>query len=194
MTPDESPLATIARQVVARLDDIASKLDVIEAAELWLAAHELDRSIMLVDDEAPALSVLVDALRPLGVPIHAVTTSADDRAGAVLRAYGAAEVHVVASMGEVPAVWERTRSSVVVVDLHLGDGVLGLDVIRSLPDRGVRCVLVTSCTPVERVSVERVADRVHAEGIVRDGPHWEKRLREDVRTLMDAVTPEPFDA
>lgn len=194
--PPQVRRAVIAQQCARRCDQIIRDIDSIEVAMRWLAEHDtLRRSVMIVDDTPTALAALVAALAPLGVPLHAVTADASESLRATLVLMGAAEVHVVSAMRDASAVWEDVRSAVVVCDLHLGDGVTGMDVIAGVGDRGVRCVLVSSCDPSARDSIERAADRVHAEGVVRTGTgRWMDALRRSVGDLVDTLTTRSHDA
>ena len=188
--------AAIAQRCVRRCDDIARELNTIEVAMRWLDDHAtLRRSVLVIDDTPSALVALVSTLAPIGVPLHAVTTDPSEHVRSTLYLVGAASVHVVPTMADAAAVWEETRSSVVVCDLHLGDGVTAMDVIAAVSDRGVRCVIVSSCDAAARESVERVASRVHADGIVRTGTgRWEAQIREDVARHVDTLTPRTNDA
>lgn len=195
--PSSVRRALIAQRCMQRCDDIDRGLDAIGAAvREWLDAHDtLRRSVLVVDDTPTALVALVSILAPIGIPLHAVTTDASEALRSTLLLVGAAEVHVVPAMGDAARVWEETRSSVIVCDLHLGDGVTGMDVIAGVADRGVRCIIVSSCGPSSRDSVERAADRVHAEGIVRTNTgRWEESLRERVSDSVDTLTPRSLDA
>lgn len=193
--PADLRTLALGHRCVNRCDQIVYDLGKIEAALRWLDAHsKLRRSILVLDDSPSALLALVDVLAPLELPIHAVTLDPGQTVRAALIAQGAATVHAVDDPLDAVDVWEETRSAVVVTDVHLGGHTTGMDVIGAVRDRGVRCVLITSCDPEDRASVERVARRVHAEGIVRTtSPEWETRLRRDVAALVDAAAPPPVE-
>jgi CheY-like chemotaxis protein len=180
------------RRCVARCDTITRELSALAAALRWIDEHDtLERAITVVDDSSPALYVLVTALAPLGVPVHAVTIDASPHARAALLGAGASSVHVVPSMRAAPEACDETRASVVVCDLHLGT-TTGMDVIASLEDRGVRCVLVSSVDPSERSTVELAAARVNAVGVLRaDASDWQSDLRRHVTAALDALAPTP---
>lgn len=175
----------LRRTLAEHMNALASRTsDLRESLRAWLSDHGLRRSILVVDDSAPALCALVNLITRMGVEVHAVTTDAS--AESTLRGLGA-HVHVVSGFERAADVWRETRSAVVVIDLHLGDGVTGLDILDDI-GRGPRALVVTSCDSA-RDSIERAAETVQAESVIRTiTGGWETRLRDGVeRMLNDAA-------
>ena len=177
-------LGALQRDVAERCADMVTQAaDLAAHLKDWLEDHPLRRSVLLIDDSPPALCALVAILAPLGVAVHAVTDDPDCMS--TLCELGATP-HLVSGYEESVGVWKALRSAVVVVDLHLGDGVSGLDIL-GMVGRGPRCIVVTSHSD-SRISVGRAAGAIQAEGIVRTMTGaWEERLRDGVdRLLMEA--------
>lgn len=184
LPPDLRAIA-LQRRLTRRFDDlVASTEDLREKLRAWLMERGMRRSVFVVDDSPPALCALVSVLSRMGVVVHAVTTDAS--AESTLRGLGA-EVHVVGDYARAASVWQEVRSCVVVVDLHLGDGLTGLDVLADI-GRGPRALVVTSCDSA-RDSIDRVADTVQADAVVRTHTGgWETRLRDGVNRLLDEAS------
>lgn len=174
----------LRHKLATDIDDLARAAEDLSAViRRWIAGHGLSRAVLVVDDSPAALCALVSVIAPSGAPVHAVTTSECPNVAATLRSLGATP-HVVASYLDAAEVWRAERCAVVVADIYLGDGVTGLDVIAAI-GRGPRCVLITSHDGA-RDSVNRVAETMQAEGIVRTKTGaWEARLREGVVRLLD---------
>lgn len=180
--PDDVRAMALQRRLTQRFDALAADTEALSVKlRSWLAERGLRRSVLVVDDNAAALCALVSVLVRLGVVVHAVTTDAS--AESTLRGLGA-EVHVVSDYARSASVWREVRSCVVVVDLHLGDGLTGLDVLADI-GRGPRALVVTSCDSA-RDSIDRAADTVQADAVVRTATGgWETRLRDGVTRLLD---------
>lgn len=184
MSPTEA-LRIVGFRVSSKLEGISERISQIsDLVRSWSKDNGLRRSIMIIDDSAPALCALVNALAPVGVPIHAVTQEHDENVRGALLGLGAVEVHVAATMGDVAALWAELRCEVVVSDVHLGDGVTGLDVLAEI-GRGPQCFLVTSHEDA-RTSVDQAARLVQARGFVRtDTGAWQERLRAEVSAVFE---------
>ncbi len=181
LPPDLRAFA-LQRRLTQRFDALVDATEDLRAKlREWLTERGLRRSVLVVDDNAAALCALVSVLARMGVVVHAITTDAS--AESTLRGLGA-EVHVVSDYARAASVWREVRSCVVVVDLHLGDGLTGLDVLADI-GRGPRALMVTSCDSA-RDSIDRVADTVQADAVVRTATGgWETRLRDGVTRLLD---------
>lgn len=174
----------IRRSLATHMEALSQRTSTLaDSLRVWLSERTLRHSILVIDDSAPALCALVSVLARTGVVVHAVTTDAS--AEAALRGLGA-HVHVVSDYARAAGVWIETRSAVVVVDLYLGDGLTGLDVLADI-GRGPRAIVVTSCDGA-RDSIDRAADTIQAESVIRTATGgWESRLRDGVlRLLADA--------
>ena len=176
----------LRRDLSQRMDELAQDaVSFSRQLHKWLSHHTLRKSVLIIDDSSPALCVLVSLLAPTGVAIHAVSTDGDPHLRRTVESFGG-ELHLVRSYEDASLVWAETRSAVVVVDLHLGVGLSGLDVIDSI-GRGPGCIVVTSCD-APRDSVERAATSVQAESMVRtDSGAWETSLRDSVLRLLNAM-------
>jgi CheY-like chemotaxis protein len=174
-------LATASGAFCAAATRVSSRLD------QWASSHVLRRGVLVVDDSPPALLALVAAIVPTGLGVHACVTDAE----AVTAIVGlGATAHVIHCCGDASSVWRRVRSSVVVVDAHLGR-TCGADVLSQI-GRGPRAVLVSSRvdTPAERDSITDAARVAHATPVLRtDTGEWAERLRAAVLAAADEATP-----
>lgn len=158
---------------------------VLTRMEAWQIAHRLDRSIFVVDDSSTALAALANALLPLGVPIHVVTT--DTMVAEWLTREGAI-CHAVGRFEEAAEVWLEVRSAVVVVDWHLAQGVTAGDVLDAI-GRGPRAVIVTSREGT-RDSIPEMARLTQATAVFRSGGLESlDRVRDAAWALLDEATP-----
>lgn len=192
-TPDDSGrvsllyadrVALLEKSVTARCARVeCATSNIAEALERWEAEHTLTRSVLVVDDSATQALALAALLRHLGCPVHVVMTADYPSLDAAVAEYGAI-VHRVDRWIDAAEVWRELRSAVVILDVHLGDGVTGMDVLEKIGREPV-AVLVSSCDPSARESVERVAVSVRAYGIVRS--HTGSWLDHTVRRVADGL-------
>lgn len=193
VTPDDSGrislqyadrVALLERRATARCARVeCATSSIAEAIERWEAEHPLKRSVLVVDDSATQALAIAALLRHLGCPVHVVMTAEYPSLDAAVAGYGAI-VHRVGQWIDAAEVWRQLRCAVVILDIHLGNGVTGMDVLEKIGREPV-AVLVSSCDPSARESVERVAVSVRAHGIVRS--HTGGWLDQTVKKVADGL-------
>lgn len=155
--------------------------------ERFAREHRLERSVLVVDDDAPALMGLVATLAPLGVPVHAVTHLPSAELRAAVEHLGAT-LHVTSCCGDAAEVWEHERCAVVVADAHLDGGACGAHVLDRI-GRGPRAVLLSSMHE-SAPDLADAARAAHAASMLRtDTGAWQERLRDLVARMLDDAAP-----
>lgn len=124
----------------------------------------VSRSLLLVEDDPIMREALSASLElALDVPVTAVAT-----------------------VREAREAWERHRHGAVLVDLHLGDGPNGADLIEALP-RGPRVAIYTGALDVLSGDLAAAARAVQARVIAK--PTATRDIAETIRELLDEAAP-----